>query len=103
MHQDKRRGSIRFLSDLASQVLCLQDALDTKSSQAMIHALRAVAQARGVDRLLRDAGNDRDALAALLDRVPAEDNSELVALLSRLVANLSASRSARRERKYDNK
>lgn len=97
-HRDIQ-DSAAFLPDLLAQRLCLQDALATHNPAAMLHALQAVARARGAGRLAREVGLEPAELAGVLDDANGQMPERITALarllLDRIVAAEAAPPSAK--------
>lgn len=82
------RTSAAFLPDLKAQRLCLQDALQTRDDPAMLHALQAVAIARGIPRLASEIALTEAELARLLAGEGAPPQVPVAALIARLLATM---------------
>lgn len=78
------KTSAEFLPDIQSQRLCLEDALKLRSPLVMLHALQAVASARGLQKMARDAGMTQSELVNLL----ADNNASRPALITETVTAL---------------
>ena len=92
MENDKAARGAGFLSKKSSQLLCLQDALESRASRTMLHALRAVADTNGLDQLARDASIDVAELKSLVEGDDHAGDADVADLLSRLIANLRIGR-----------
>lgn len=76
----------RYLQDRRSQVLALQDALQSENPPALARAFTAVALAQGIERIATDTGTDRCALLAAI-KDPARSD---LPLLAYVVARLAS-------------
>ena len=81
--------SAAILSDTQSQRLCLEDALAAKSASAKLHALQAVASARGPGRVAREVGLAPAALARLLSGEEDHDPELITGLVGLLLARFA--------------
>lgn len=94
MSNPDQKTNARFLPDIQSQRLCLQDALRSPGKAPLLHALRAVAEARGITKLARELGLGAPALMAVLAGEKNNDPSLVADLISHVLAIIATAETA---------